>query len=168
MSKETPLTYKQDQFAQKFIELDGNRSKAYGEAGYSVKNKTEKTVNEAASRLYNNSKVLARIKELQNTLQEKAVYTITDALKTDQEMVQRYLKHVEVLQNPEAGEKELLAAKRTLQFIGVSGFNAARERIGKMLGHFEKDKEKQPTVIYTVAVTKEEAKEISDNLENEF
>jgi len=84
MSKEKPLSELQERFAQKFIEHNGNRSKAYAEAGYSVKNKLEKTINEAASRLYANGKVNARIKELQKVVQEKSIHTITEALQRDQ------------------------------------------------------------------------------------
>lgn len=161
------LNVRQEKACVEYIKLNGKKTDAYIAAGYSVGKKSKKSLNEAASRLFAKSNMKARIEELRNAVQEKAIYTLDDALKTDQEMVERYLKHVGTLQNPNASEQELLAAKRTLHFIGVSGFNAARERIGKMLGHFEKDKEKQPTVIYTVAVTKEEAKAISDSLEED-
>lgn len=63
--KSNDLTIKQEAFCQEFIKLD-DKSAAYAKAGYSVKNKTLKTINEAASRLSVNSKVLARIKELQS------------------------------------------------------------------------------------------------------
>ena len=60
--KSNNLTIKQEAFCQAFVRL-GDKSAAYREA-YSIKNKTTKTINEAASRLSMTSKVYARIEEL--------------------------------------------------------------------------------------------------------
>lgn len=66
------LTSKQEKFAQSIA--DGlKNSDAYRAAGYSMKN--PKTVAEAASRLAKDSKVLARIRELQGVLADKALWT---------------------------------------------------------------------------------------------
>lgn len=165
MSEQT-LTVRQEKFCVEYINHNGHKTNAYIAAGYSQGKKSKKSVNEAASRLFAKSNVKARIQELQNGIKEKGIYTIENALQIDQEMVARYLKHVAVLENPTSSENQLLAAKRTLQFIGVAGFNAANERINKILGFYEKD-DKKPQIIYTVAVTKEEVKEISEQLNND-
>lgn len=60
--KSNNLTIKQEAFCQAFVRI-GDKSAAYREA-YSVKNKTTKTINEAASRLSMTSNVYARIEEL--------------------------------------------------------------------------------------------------------
>lgn len=58
------LNIKQEAACQAYIKL-GDKSAAYREAGYSCKNKTTKSVNEAASRLFAKSNVKARVEELQ-------------------------------------------------------------------------------------------------------
>lgn len=157
----------QELFAHKVIELEGNATKAYPAAGYSVKNKTEKTINEAASRLRNNSKVAARINELQAELRGKALHTLEKSLELDIEMVERYKKHIAVLEDEDATEKQIKVARRSMNYIGASAFNAAQERIAKKSGFYEKDKDK-PQIIYTVQVTKEEAQQIAKDLEDEI
>lgn len=57
------LTVKQERFCQKYLEC-GNASEAYRFA-YPCKNMSDKTINEAASRLLKNSKASARVAELQ-------------------------------------------------------------------------------------------------------
>lgn len=62
--KSNNLTIKQEAFSQAYIRL-GEGTASYKEAGYSYLNKTDKSIHEAACRILNNSKVSARIKELQ-------------------------------------------------------------------------------------------------------
>ena len=60
---EFPLTGKQESFAQA-VAKGLNYTEAYRAAGYAVTAKTPKTVNECASRLANERKVLTRVEEL--------------------------------------------------------------------------------------------------------
>jgi hypothetical protein len=62
------LTIKQERFAQKYVEC-GNATEAYRFA-YSNTRMADKTMNEAASRLLSDSKVLARVEELKDDLQK--------------------------------------------------------------------------------------------------
>lgn len=68
------LTSKQEAFCLAYIET-GNATDAYTSAGYSA-GSSEKTRNEAASRLLKNSKVGARIAALRAPIAEKAQITL--------------------------------------------------------------------------------------------
>lgn len=72
------LTIKQENFCLAYIET-GNASEAYRKAGYS-KGMSDKTVNEAASRLLKDSKVIARLEELRNPVVEAAQITLESHL----------------------------------------------------------------------------------------
>lgn len=65
------LTILQEDFSQAYIRT-GEATESYKEAGYSYKNKTAKSIHEAACRVLNNSKVQARIKELQSVVADIA------------------------------------------------------------------------------------------------
>lgn len=67
------LTQKQEAFCIAYVET-GNASEAYRVAGYAIEN--AKTVNEAASRLLKNSKVIARLTEIRAPALEKAQITL--------------------------------------------------------------------------------------------
>ena len=73
------LTPKQEMFCLKYLELS-NASEAYRQAGYS-KNMSDKTVNEASSRLLKDSKVVARLNELRKPIVEKTMITVEDLVK---------------------------------------------------------------------------------------
>jgi phage terminase small subunit len=73
------LTIKQENFCLAYIQTD-NASEAYRKAGYS-KNMSDKTVNEAASRLLKASKVVARLEELRKPIIEKHNVTVESILK---------------------------------------------------------------------------------------
>jgi phage terminase small subunit len=73
------LTIKQENFCLSYIQTD-NASEAYRKAGYS-KNMSDKTVNEAASRLLKASKVVARLEELRKPIIEKHNVTVESILK---------------------------------------------------------------------------------------
>lgn len=70
------LTPKREKFVQAYIET-GNASEAYRKAGYSP-NASDKTVNEAASRLLADSKVRARVDELKSHHAERHDVTVDD------------------------------------------------------------------------------------------
>lgn len=137
-----PLNPKQEIFAQEIVN-GSNQTEAYKKA-YPNSKALEKTISEAASRLVRNNKVSARIKELSRIGQDIAgkqfSYTIQDGLRLDFELVNDYLFQKKILQNNKSTKKQIEVAKRVISVIGISGYNAAQERIAKRLGHYEKDK----------------------------
>ena len=72
------LTPKQEAFCLAYIET-GNASEAYRQA-YKANGMSLKTINEAASRLASNSKVIARLQELRAPVVEKAQITLEQHL----------------------------------------------------------------------------------------
>lgn len=90
------LNIKQESFAQAYVRL-GIGSDAYRSSKYSHKNKTDKSIHEAASRLLNNSKVQARIKELQSQVAEIA----KEKLKIDSLTI---LNHLNILRQARIDE----------------------------------------------------------------
>lgn len=73
------LTIKQDNFCLAMLKPNYDQSMAYKEA-FDCENMTDKTVYEAASRLMNNSKIIARIAELRKPVVEKLQYTLEKAM----------------------------------------------------------------------------------------
>lgn len=80
------LTPLQENAVKLYIQ-GATKSDAYRQAGYDVSNSTDKTINEAASRLFSDSKVLARMSELKQELAEEFKYTVRDAVKELDEIV---------------------------------------------------------------------------------
>ncbi len=76
----TELKALQEKAAQLYVQ-GRTKSAAYREAGYSVDNMAAKTINEAASRLFADSKVSARVKELQAESKQIHQFTIDDAVR---------------------------------------------------------------------------------------
>jgi phage terminase small subunit len=143
------LTIKQENFAQAYVKL-GDASKAYREA-YSCGKTKDTVIHVKACEILKNGKVAVRVAELQaisKEISEKEFkHTIYDSLKLDLEMVERYKRHIAILENPESTAKEIEVAKRTIQFIGVAGFNAAQDRISKKQGFYEKDNNQKSTTV---------------------
>lgn len=153
------LTIKQEAFCHAYIRL-GDKSAAYREAGYSYKNKTTKTLNEAAVRLSFNNKVLARIEELQSKVAKIAEkkFNIT---------AEEMLRHLNILRNSSIDEyvefkkgkltfkdfdkltKEQLmcieSIKNTRNGIEIKlhGKDWTIEKINKHIGFYEKDNEQK-------------------------
>jgi phage terminase small subunit len=143
------LTLKQERFAQAYIRL-GDKSAAYREA-YSCENMRPETIHSKACILSENGKVRARIEELQNIAKSisetEFKHTITDSLKLDFELINRYKKHMDVLENPTSTTKQVNIAKRAMAFIKVQGFNAAMDRVSKKLGFYEKNNEQNQPIV---------------------
>lgn len=72
------LTIKQEKFCQLYIEL-GNASEAYRQS-YDCSNYTEKSINESASRLLKNVKVLSRVLELKQAAEKRHNITVDDII----------------------------------------------------------------------------------------
>lgn len=73
------LTAKQEIFAQNII-MGMSQAEAYRNA-YNTKKMSDKTVWENASRLMNNSKVIARVNELRSQVAKPAIMTAEERLK---------------------------------------------------------------------------------------
>jgi hypothetical protein len=161
--KTNNLTIKQESFCQAYVRI-GDKSAAYREV-YSVKNKTTKTINEAASRLSMTSKVLARIDELQAKVagiaEKKFEITHTEIL-----------NHLNILRNSRIDEyveikknklvfkdfdkltKEQLMCIESIKQdrsgnieIKLHGKEWSIDKINKHIGFYEKNNEqKQPVV----------------------
>ena len=78
------LTQKQENFCAAYLEI-GNASVAYRKA-YPGTRMSDKTRNEAASRLLKNSKVVARLEELRKPVAESAQITLSQHLSKLEEL----------------------------------------------------------------------------------
>ena len=72
------LTVKQEKFCQLYIEL-GNASEAYRQS-YSCENMTDKTINEASSKLLKDYKVSTRVLELKQAAEKRHNITVDDII----------------------------------------------------------------------------------------
>lgn len=143
--KTKTLTPKQKKFCEKYIEL-GNKIEAYRQSYVAGKMKTP-SINKCVQELFLNTLITSYIDVLQKKNEKEFKHTLNDSLKLDFELIERYKKHLSVLENPESKDAEIQAAKRTMNFIGAQGFNAAMERVSKKLGFYEKDNEqKSPSI----------------------
>lgn len=113
------LTPKQEHFAQNLFsgmtQADAYR-KAFGQGKYN-----DKTLIEAASRLSANSNVLARVKELQKTLENKALWTREDSinkLKEAFEMVEKATDLVPIVKELNAMHGYNAPIKTELELTG--------------------------------------------------
>ncbi len=107
------LTAKQEKFAQ--CVFDGmTQVDAYREA-YGGENATAKTLQENASRLAKNSKVLARVAQLRQQVEEKALWTRLDSVQA----------LADIARGGEARANEKVAAIKELN--AMHGFNAPQK-----------------------------------------
>lgn len=114
--KSNNLNLKREAFCQAYIRL-GEATAAYKDAGYSYINKTDKSIHEAACRLLNNSKVSARIEELQSKVADIAEKKFNI---TTEEM----LKHLNILRNSRIDEYV------EFKDFTISKLNKAGKKIG--------------------------------------
>lgn len=89
------LTAKQEKFVQGLVEGKSQRQ-AYIDAGYKTDNASNKTIDEAASRLFKNSKVSARYSELMSKHEEKALWTREMAVESLMWLKGEAIKDIEV------------------------------------------------------------------------
>lgn len=164
MTKTRSLTPKQKRFCEKYVEC-GNKSEAY-KIAYNAENMTYTSINAAVYELFKNPLIVAYVGELTKENQKVFVHTLNDSLKIDFEIVEKYKRHLAIVENEKSTQKKLEVSQRVLAVIGVQGFNSAQERISKKMGFYVKDKEKTQ-IVYTVEVTPEEAREIEKALEND-
>jgi phage terminase small subunit len=97
------LNIKQEAFCQAYVKLD-DATASYKEAGYSYKNKTTKSIHEAACRLLKNSKVQARVSILKSEIakiaEKKFEITHTEILNhlniLRNARIDEYIEYIEV------------------------------------------------------------------------
>lgn len=131
------LTPKQKLFCEKYIEL-GSKIEAYRQS-YNAGSMRTPSLNKCAQELFKNPAITLYIAQMQVANEKEFEHTLKDSIKLDFELIDRYKKHLLVLENPESDKNQVDAAKRSMNFIGSNGFNAAMERISKKLGFYEKD-----------------------------
>ncbi len=160
------LTQKQENFCQVYIAL-GNASEAYRKAYPSSLKWKKKTVNEAASRMTTNSKVLARIKELQKETARKLLISDDSVLKEHARIgfsdIRRIFDENGRLKSVEALDADTAAAIASMKVVtknigdGEVEYtheiklwpkNQALESLSKHLGLFAKDNaQKRPDLM---------------------
>jgi phage terminase small subunit len=123
-SRYNNLTVKQEAFCQSYVK-SGSKSAtdSYKEAGYSYKNKTTKTINEAACRLLKNSKIVARVDELKSKVAQIAEkkFNITH---------EEILNHLNILRNARIDEYvEYIEVETPIVRSSGSGKNKVTETI---------------------------------------
>lgn len=138
------LTSKQEKFCIEYVRT-GNKSEAYRLA-YDAEGMSSETINVKACELYSNGKVSVRVKELEEEIRIKSIYTIEQSLKDDAELVDAYTNAYKTLANPESSEKEKESASRLIRHISTSAYNGAKDRMAKMQGYFEKDNKQTSSV----------------------
>lgn len=89
------LTSKQETFCKEYITNGGNATQAYKKA-YDCSKMKDKTINENASRLLKDSKVRARLEELQQPFQKKFEYTMEQSFKKFNELQELALKRISI------------------------------------------------------------------------
>ena len=96
------LTAKQEQFAQNIIK-GMSQADAYRSA-YNTSRMTDKTIHENASRLANDSKVVARITELRGQISKENIMTaqkrlewLTEAIQSEEVSINDKLKAIDIM-----------------------------------------------------------------------
>ncbi len=137
MSKPTPLTVKQETFCIEVVKQP-TYSDAYRIA-YNTENFTPKSVNEKASELMADIKIISRVKELKKALEDKELYTLSESVKRDLKLIGMYENALSVLSEDVPQEVKLKAAERVIKNIGAGGYSSAQDRLSKQHGFYEKD-----------------------------
>jgi phage terminase small subunit len=184
----TKVTAKEEKTLQQFI-VCGNQSEAYRK-GFKTDNMKPATIHRKAHLLFKKENVRARLEELQNEVKTRNAITI-DKIVNDLSNISNFDPMtmyddngtiLPIHQMPEVARKMITKIKTYSKFSGT-GENKkevgeiteihlvntmdAKEKLMKHLGGYDKDKEKTQ-IIYTVSVTKDEVKEISNQLENDI
>ncbi len=138
------LTLKQEAFCREYIANNGNATQAYKKA-YDCSKMKDKTINENASRLLKDSKVIARLKDLQEPFQKRFEYT----------MEQSFKKFEEIQKLALANEKPDLT-------------NAIKceENKAKLMGLYASEKVDITSNIKKVFITKDDEKEANKKIDD--
>lgn len=147
------LTTKQERFCIEVVK-QANYSDAYRIA-YDCAKWSDKSVNEKASQMMADVKILSRVNELKKAVQEKNIYTLEQSIKRDLSLIERYEGALSVLEDINANTKDIEVAERLIKYIGQSGYSSAQDRISKQSGFYEKDNSqknpdiKPPKIVFT-------------------
>lgn len=164
------LTVKQENFCQAYVRL-GDKSAAYREA-YDTSGMKPETVNENASRLSANSKVAARIANLQDETKKRNDVTIDEVVKTLASMLRfdiaelydenGILKNIHSIPKEarlmiqELNSEELYTGGKDRDLLGFSkkvktySKTDAIEKLMRHLGGYDKDNEQRKPQITNV------------------
>jgi phage terminase small subunit len=168
-----PLTKKQEAFALAFIKTD-SATEAY-RAVYGAKNATPKSINEMASRLLKNVKVMSRIDELRAPALVKAGLTVDRVLKEVERVSffdpRKLYRADGNIKRPDEWDDDTAAAIGGIEvneeFTGrgedreLSGYtkkikiwdkNAALEKAMKHLGLFKEDNKQKATPVVAINI----------------
>lgn len=142
------LTPKQEKFCQIYVKT-GNKSEAYRQS-YNTSNMKSESVNRRGVEMFENSKIVARVRELQKKLEKRMLYTLEESVKRDKELIKKYESALQVLEDVNSIKKDVEVAERLIKHIGVNGYNSAQERLSKQHGFFEKDNGQKTNVVTNV------------------
>jgi|GEM_PF-2861088 phage terminase small subunit len=139
------LTTKQEKFCQEVV-IQPTYSDAYRLA-YDCSKSTPESVNVRASELMANSKIVVRVKELKSKLENIVLYTLSESVARDKNLIEKYESCLEVLQSDTSTDKQIDVANRVMRAIGVTGYNSAQDRLSKQHGFYEKDNTQKTPLI---------------------
>ena len=173
---EIKLTPKQEKFANLYVEL-GNASEAYRQS-YSCEKMSDSTIWENASRLTNDRKVSARIKQLQSETQKRADISKDEAVCELANIVRGRLTNVFdfkdgviVVKNlhelPDSIISCIESIKETSNGVEIKLYSkiSAIDRLSKMLGWDEATKMDIDATLGVKPISKDVAKKMIDELE---
>lgn len=143
------LTLKQETFCKEYISNGGNATQAYKKA-YNCKKMKDKTINENASRLLKDSKVKARLKDLQEPFQKRFEYTMEQSFKKFNELQELALNRISItgVPNPD-----------------VANAIKCEENKAKLCGLYATEKVEVNSNIKKIFITKADEKEANDKID---
>ena len=143
------LTLKQETFCKEYISNGGNATQAYKKA-YDCKKMKDKTINENACRLLKDSKVGARLKELQQPFQEKFEYTMEQSFKKFNDLQELALKRISItgMPNPD-----------------LTNAIKCEENKAKLMGLYATEKVEVNSNVKKIFITKTDEKEANDKID---
>ncbi len=143
------LTFKQEIFCKEYISNGGNATQAYKKA-YNCSKMKNKTINENASRLLKDSKVGARLKELQQPFQEKFEYTMEQSFKKFNDLQELALKRISItgMPNPD-----------------LTNAIKCEENKAKLMGLYATEKVEVNSNVKKIFITKTDEKEANDKID---
>ena len=152
------LTIKQEKFVLKYFEC-GNATEAYKHA-YSTLKMKDKTINENASRLLADSKITARLKELQNKAQKESEWNVKKLLSHYTEVVNigfgnKASPHIVTNDTGKStSETKVIELKDT----NLSAVLKALIEIGKLIGAYDKENREKEGEMDILSLLKRVAK----------
>jgi len=139
------LTTKQEKFCQEVV-MQPTYSDAYRLAYDCVKT-SPIVVNNKASELMSRDDIKVRVNQLKRKLQNKVLYTLSESVARDKNLIQKYESCLDVLQLDDSTDKQIEVANRVMRAIGVTGYNSAQDRLSKQHGFYEKDNTQKTPLI---------------------